>query len=121
MMGLAASAGDAPPELAELTKTLTGEFVLAGSVDPGGLVLQAGINDAAPYTKVWAQALAASKDAPKTIPELEGSTLTIENVPVRHGAATADALHVSVRGIPEADIVKAFAGIHFDAWAFAGK
>lgn len=120
-MGLAAAAGDAPPEVNKIAGTLTGEFVLAGSVDPGGLVFQAGIKDAGPYSALWEMALEASKEAPEEIPELKGSKLTVEKVPVNHGTNMADALHVSVRGIPEADIVKAFAGIHFDGWAFAAN
>jgi|GEM_PF-2215288 len=120
-MGLAAAAGDAPPEIGKLAETLTGEFVLAGSVDPGGLVFQAGIKDAAPYSKAWEIAMEAAKEAPQEIPELKGSELTIEKVPVNHGTTMADALHVKLRGIPEADIVKAFAGLHFDGWAFAAN
>ncbi len=120
-VGMAAAAGDAPPEVAKMFETMTGEFMVAGSVDPGGLVLQAGIRDVAPFSKAWELALEASKEAPKAIPELEGSELKIEKVPVNHGTTMADALHVELTGIPEADIVKAFAGLHFDGWAFAAN
>ena len=120
-MGMAAAAGDAPPEMAKIFETMTGEFMIAGSVDPGGLVFQAGIRDVAPFSKAWELALEASKEAPKEIPELEGSELKIEKVPVNHGTKMADALHVELTGIPEADIVKAFAGLHFDGWAFAAN
>ncbi len=120
-LGLASAASDAPPEMSKIFETMTGEFMIAGSVDPGGLVFQAGVRDVAPFSKAWELALEASKAAPKEIPELKGSELTVEKVPVNHGTALADALHVQLRGIPEADIVKAFAGLHFDAWAFAAN
>ncbi len=110
-----------PPEAKAVFESFNGEWVLAGSVDPGGLVFQAGIDDAGAFTALWDQALVAAKAAPTEIPELPGSKLTIEKTPIKHGTTVADAMHVAVTGVEEADIVKAFAGIHFDGWAFAAN
>ena len=111
----------APPEVKKAMGTFTGEWILAGSVDPGGLVFQAGISDAAPYGALWDEAMKLSVAAPTELPEMPGSKLTIEKLPIQHGTAVADALHVGVTGIDEADILSAFAAVHLDAWAFAAN
>ncbi len=116
----AADAKGTPGEAA--AKSMTGEFVLAGSVDPGGLILQAGTTDTAGLEALLGMGYDLGKDqVPKEIPDVAGSTVVFEKVPIEGGGKTAQGLHFGVTGIPEADVLKSYTGMHFDAWAFAAN
>jgi hypothetical protein len=120
--GLAASAEpDTPPEAKKVLEAMTGEFVLAGSVEPGGLVFKASLSDSSAFTPFieWALAEYTKDGGAKPIPDIEGSKVMLERVELDQGGTKADALHLGVEGIPQADVIKAFAGIYFDGWAFA--
>lgn len=102
--------------------SLTGEMVLAGSVDPGGLILQAGTTDTAGFETLLGMGFEMGKDqVPKEIPELPGAKLAFEQVPVEGGGKTAQALHLGMTGLDEADVLKSYTGLHLDAWAFAAN
>jgi hypothetical protein len=117
--GMSAEMGsDVPPEVVATMKSLTGEFVLAGSVDPGGIYIEAGATDLAGLPVVFDKVLAEKDKLPPTIPELKDSKVTWEKTQIQGGGATVDAFHVAVTGIKELDIVKAYAGIGADLWTF---
>ena len=44
--------GSMPPDIAATFKSFNGEFVIAGSVDPGGVLLQAGMTDTSGVPKI---------------------------------------------------------------------
>ncbi len=103
-------------------KSMTGEFVLAGSVDPGGLIFQAGTSDVAGVEGLLGMGYEMGKDeVPKEIPDVKGAKVVFEKVPLEGGSTKAEALHVGVTGVPEADVLKSFTGLHLDAWAFAAN
>jgi hypothetical protein len=114
------SAGN--PMAEPIIKALTGEFVLAGSVDPGGVILQAGTSDTATLEAGLVAAVDMSKEmVPKEIPEVPGSAVVLEKVPLTSGGVTAQAVHFGVTGVPEADVLKGYTGLHPDAWVFAAN
>ena len=110
---------DAPPPAKDFVGSMTGDFVFAGTVDPGGVVLQAGVSDASKFAGVLTLAEMMSSEVPKELPELGNAKLTFEKLAIEGGGNKADALHVGVTGINEADILKSYTGLHMDAWAFA--
>jgi hypothetical protein len=109
----------APPEIANTLKSLTGEFVIAGEVDPGGMFMQAGASDISGVAAMIALADSKKGDLPTTIPEIKDSKVAFEKTQVQGGGATVDAFHASLSGFKEADILKAYAGLNLDAWTFA--
>ncbi|MCX4242857.1 hypothetical protein [Paraliomyxa miuraensis] len=110
------------PMAASVTKSMTGEFVLAGSVDPGGLIFQAGTTDTAALEGALTLGVDMGKaQVPKSIPELPGSSVTFELVPVEGGGKTAQAMHLGLTGLSELDVLKGYTGLHADAWAFAAN
>ncbi|MEM7154357.1 MAG: hypothetical protein AAF799_16035 [Myxococcota bacterium] len=120
---LAKEAKDAKGTPAEgALKALTGEFVLAGSVDPGGLILQMGTSDTAVFEGLIGLGFTLGKDSvPPEIPDVPGAKLLFEQVPIEGGGKTAQALHLGVTGRPEADILKSYTGVHLDGWVFAAN
>ena len=110
---------DAPPPAKDFVGVMTGDFVFAGSVDPGGVVLQAGVSDASKFAGLLALADMVKDEVPKELPELGNAKLTFEKVAIEGGGTKADALHVGLTDIKEADILKSYTGLHMDAWAFA--
>ncbi len=103
-------------------KSLTGEFVLAGSVDPGGLIMQVGTTDAMGLEGLLGLGFEFGKDSvPKEIPEIKGSKVLFEKVEIEGGGKKAQSLHLGVSGVGEADVLKSFTGLHADAWAFAAN
>jgi hypothetical protein len=110
---------DVPAEVVNTFKSLTGEFVAAGSVAPGGMFIQAGVSDTAGVPAVFDKVLAEKDKLPPSIPDLKDSKVTWEKTQIQGGGATVDAFHVSVAGVKELDIVKAYAGISADFWTFA--
>src|SRR5690606_16579894 len=118
----AVAEGSGNPMAASAFKSMTGEFVLAGSVDPGGLILQAGTSDTATLEGMLTMGYDFGKEAvPPTIDELPGAKITFEKVPVEGGGKTAQALHLGVTGVGEADVLKSYTGLHPDAWVFAAN
>lgn len=110
------------PMAASVMKSMTGEFVLAGSVDPGGLIMQAGTTDTATLEGLLGLGYDMGKDAvPKELPEVPGSKVMFEKVALEGGGKTAQSLHVGVTGVPEADVLKSYTGLHADAWVFAAN
>lgn len=110
------------PMAESVAKSMTGEFVLAGSVDPGGLILQAGTTDTAALETMMTTTFGALKDGlPKEIPELPAAKLTFEQLPVEGGGKTAQAVHMGVTGLSEADVLKSYTGLHLDGWMFAAN
>ena len=107
-----------PPQFGTMLKSLTGEFLLAGAVAPGGLLMQAGMADVSGMGGLFDMVLAEKAKLPTTIPDLTGSTVAFEKTKIEAGAATVDAFHVAVGGIKELDILKAYAGIGADFWTF---
>ncbi|MCA9652000.1 MAG: hypothetical protein H6712_15995 [Myxococcales bacterium] len=102
--------------------SFTGEFVLAGSVDPGGIILQAGTTDTAGVEGLLAMGFDMAKDqVPKAIPELPGATLAFEKLPITGGGKTAQALHIGVSGLSEAEVLRSYTGLNLDAWIFAAN
>jgi hypothetical protein len=119
------AAGD--PTIGTAAKSLTGEFVLAGSVNPGGLILQAGTTDTATLEAMLGAGYDLGKDeVPKAFgKELEtavpGAKLVFEKVPITGGTTTAQGLHLGVTGVPEAEVLKGYTGLNLDAWVFAAN
>lgn len=111
--------GDAPPEVQNSFKSLTGEVMIAGEVDPGGVYLQAGMADTAGFAPVVDKVLAEKDKLPPTIDGIPDAKVSYEKTQIQGGGATIDAFHVAIAGIKEADVLKAYAGINPDAWAFA--
>jgi hypothetical protein len=110
------------PMAESVAKSMTGEFVLAGSVDPGGLIFQAGTSDAASFDAMITTTFPLVKDlVPKSTPELPGATFTFEQVPVEGGGKTAQGLHFGVTGLAEAEVLKSYTGLNLDAWMFAAN
>lgn len=110
------------PMAASVIKSMTGEFVLAGSVDPGGLIFQAGTSDTATFEGLLGMGYDVGKgQVPASVPELPGSTVTFEKVPVEGGGKTAEALHLGMGGVAEIDVLKSYTGLHPDAWVFAAN
>jgi hypothetical protein len=110
------------PMAESVAKSMTGEFVLAGSVDPGGLIFQAGTSDTASFETMMTATFPLVKDqVPKTIPDLPGATFTFDQVPVEGGGKTAQSLHIGVTGLAEADVLKSYTGLHLDGWMFAAN
>lgn len=103
--------------------TLTGEFVIAGSVDPGGLIVQGGTTDTAGMEALLAQGFEMGKgQVPPSIPDMPEAKLSFAQVDLTGGGGTtAKALHLGVTGISEADVLKSYTGLHADAWAFAAN
>ncbi len=122
---LASSIRDSQPgnPMAEsVAKGLTGEFVLAGSVKPGGLILQAGSNDTAGLETVLTTSFEPLKGlVPTSVPELPDAKVAFELVPVEGGGKTAQAWHLGLSGVAEADVLKSYTGLHLDAWMFAAN
>lgn len=122
---MSAAAGD--PTVGAAAKSLTGEFVLAGSVNPGGLILQASTNDTATLEAMLGAGYDMAKDeVPKTLgKELEtavpGAKLVFEKVPVTGGTKTAQSLHIGVTDVPEGAVLKGYTGLNLDAWVFAAN
>jgi len=105
-----------------VANSLTGEFVLAGSVDPGGLIMQMGTTDVAGIEGLLGMGYEMGKDqVPKTIPEVPKAKVAFEKVSLEGGSTKAEALHLGVTGVPEADVLKSYTGLHLDAWAFAAN
>jgi hypothetical protein len=109
----------APPEFAAMLKSMTGEFVIAGSVAPGGVFVQAGVTDISGVPALFDKVLAEKDKLPPTIPDLKDSKIVWEKSQIQGGGATVDAFHVSLTGVKELDVVKAYAGIGADFWTFA--
>jgi hypothetical protein len=120
-MAAASAQPDTPPEAKKVLEAMTGEFVIAGSVDPGGLVFKASLNDTSAFTPFieWTLKEYEKEGGSKPIPDVPGSKVMLERVELDGGGTKANALHLAVEGIPQADVIKAFAGIYFDGWAFA--
>jgi len=110
---------EVPPEVVSTLKSMTGEFLVAGSVAPGGLFVQAGVSDTAAIPALFDKVLAEKDKLPPTVPDLKDSKLAWEKSQIQGGGATVDAFHVSLTGIKELDVVKAYAGIGAEFWAFA--
>jgi hypothetical protein len=110
---------DVPPEVVASFKSLTGEFVIAGSVAPGGLYAQAGIGDTSGVAVLFDKVLAEKAKLPTSIPEVKDSKLTWEKTQIQGGTATVDAFHVAVAGVKELDVLKSYAGLSADFWTFA--
>ncbi|MCA9710092.1 MAG: hypothetical protein KDK70_29910, partial [Myxococcales bacterium] len=103
-------------------KSLTGEFVLAGSVDPGGVIMQMGTTDTPGVEGVLSMGFEMGKGiVPKEIPEVPGSKVVFEQLDLEGGSNKAKAVHFGVTGIPEADVLKSYTGLHLDGWAFAAN
>ena len=109
----------APPQISDLMGKLNGEWMLAGSVKPGGLVFQAGLTDPAAFGPVMEMAMAFKDAVPPEIPDMPEAKLAFEKIAIENEGTSADAMHLGVTGVKEGDILKAFSGLHFDAWAFA--
>ncbi|MBC8073741.1 MAG: hypothetical protein IAG13_35805 [Deltaproteobacteria bacterium] len=109
----------AAPEIANTMKSITGEFVIAGTVDPGGMFIQAGATDTSGVAALIAMADAKKAELPSTLPQIKDSKLLFEKTQVQGGGATVDAFHAAMSGFKEADILKAYAGLSLDAWTFA--
>lgn len=103
------------------SQALTGEFVLAGSVDPGGVILQVGTTDVAVWEALLDEGLKMGAAVPKEIPDVKGSKVAFEQMELEGGGNKAKALHLGVTGIPEADVLKSYTGLHLDTWAFAAN
>lgn len=120
LAGLAAKdMGDAPPEVAATMKSITGEFVIAGEVEPGGMFVQAGATDTAGLATLITMLDSKKGEIPTTIPEIKDSKVLVEKTQIQGGGATVDAFHASLSGFKEADILKAYAGLSLDGWMFA--
>lgn len=122
LLSEAMSKAASDPMVGGVAKSLTGEFVLAGSVDPGGLILQAGTSDTATLETMMITGFdMVQPGLPKSIPEVPGATLVFEKSPITGGGKTAQGVHVGITGVPEGDILKSFTGLHLDAWVFAAN
>lgn len=117
--GVAAMGSDAPPPMKDFAASMTGDFVFAGSVEPAGMILQAGVSDASKFNGLLTLADMVKGEIPKEIPELGNAKVAFEKVPIEGGGKKAEAMHVGLSGINEADILKSYTGLHMDAWAFA--
>jgi hypothetical protein len=111
----------APPQATAFVQAMTGEFIVAGSVSPGGLVFQAGLSDTQPFAEALAMVEAFKDGIPTEIPGVPEAKLEIDKKSIGAEGNTTDALHVGVTGLPEGDILKAFTGLHLDAWLFAAN
>ncbi|MBX7082417.1 MAG: hypothetical protein K1X88_24640 [Nannocystaceae bacterium] len=109
----------APPQVVSMFDSLTGEFVVAGEVSPGGLFIQAGASDTAGMGALYDEALKDPSKLPATIPDLKDSKVTWEKTQIQAAGATVDAFHVAITGVKEADVLKAYAGLSPDFWTFA--
>jgi hypothetical protein len=127
LMSKSMSAAASDPMVGSVAKSFTGEFVLAGSVAPGGLILQAGTSDTATLETMLGTgydmgkemvAAELGKELEKTVP---GAKVVFEKVPVTGGAITAQSVHLGVTGVPEADVLRSFTGLNPDIWAFAAN
>ncbi|MEM9455929.1 MAG: hypothetical protein AAGF11_17245 [Myxococcota bacterium] len=111
--------GMIPPEAG---KSLTGEVILAGSVDPGGIIVQARTSDTAAWEALLDEKFSEFRaEVPKEIPDVKGSKVVFEQLELEEGATKAKALHLGVTGLPEADVLKSFTGVHLDGWAFVAN
>lgn len=123
---LTKSMGEADPTVGSMAKSFTGEFVLAGSVDPGGLILQAGTSDPAAIEGAISLVYDAGKEGVKAeldeqLKAVPGAKAVFEKVPVTGGSTTAQALHFGLTGVPEAEVLKSYTGLNLDAWVFAAN
>ncbi|HWB73624.1 MAG TPA: hypothetical protein VG755_01690, partial [Nannocystaceae bacterium] len=109
----------AAPEIAAMMKSVTGEFVVAGMVDPGGMFIQAGATDTSGMSTLLAVMDQKKGELPTTIPDIKDSKLVFEKAKVGPEGAFVEAFHASLSGFKEADILKAYAGLNLDAWTFA--
>jgi hypothetical protein len=110
------------PMAESVGRSLTGELVLAGSVDPGGVILQLGTSDTATLESMLTTTFdALGPGLPTEVPELPGAKLVFEKLPITGGDKTAQGLHAAITNVPEADVLKGFTGLHLDAWVFAAN
>jgi len=99
-----------------------GEMLFAGLADPAGVQLRFGVSDTKPLADaIEASAKLAESAVPKTIPEVPGSAITYETVDVTFGSEKTKAVHASVTGLPQLDVLKAAIGLSFDVWGFAAE
>ncbi len=113
-------AGTGDPSADAFVKSLSGEWLLSGTVNPGGFIVQASMSDVSTFGPLLTMAESASGLVPQQpIPEIPDAKLVVEKTSVSHEDRTVDALHVGLTGLPEADVLRSFAGLNVDAWAFA--
>ena len=82
---VADGAKGAPPEVAKMLDSLSGEWLLAGSVNPGGLFFQAGMTDTSTFAPVLELALKEKDGVPSELPDVKGSKVTVEKVSIEAG------------------------------------
>ncbi len=109
---------------APLLESLTGEFLLSGSADPGGVVVRMGaddvsmLEDTSPRTQAVVKVL-ASMVLLGQLPGVPESSLSVDHVSVSGRDRSVRALHARVRDIPEADAIARRTGLHPEGWVFA--
>ena len=117
--GIEQAAAGAPPSVATAMKSLTGEFVVAGDVDPGALFVTMGMTDVSTVPAAFDDLLKEEAKLPKTVPDVADSKLTWEKTQVQGGGSTVDAFHVALGGVKDFDVLEAYAGLSPDIWSFA--
>ncbi len=125
--GMAAMGG--PPPLTDFGSALNGQFLLAGSVDPGGILLTLGMSDTTKWEPLRAMAMAEQKKATEELNKvikdelggLGGAKVVVEDKPIQMGGAEVKTVHVGLTDLPEGEILKAYTGLHLDSWTFAAN
>jgi hypothetical protein len=114
-----------PPDVEGFAKAFNGEVLLAGTIDPGGFVFSAGMTDTAAWTPVATMAIAMKdpliEQANKELGALGGAKFVFEELPIAAASGEVKALHMGVTDLAEADVLKAYTGLHLDGWAFAAN
>ena len=124
-----ASMGGAPAPVAAFGGALDGQFLLAGSVDPGGILMTLGMTDTSTWEPIHAMAMSEQKKATTELNKmvkdelggLGGAKVVFEEKPVQMGGAEVKTLHVGLTDLPEGEILKAYTGLHLDLWTFAAN
>jgi hypothetical protein len=94
-----------------------------GSADPAAIQLRLGFDDLKPATDVLelVGVLAKAGNVPPEIPGVAGSKITFESSELSFGADKANALHLAVTGVPQAEMATQLLGVTPDLWLFAAE
>ncbi len=100
-----------------------GEVFFGGSADPAAIQLRLGFDDLKPATDVLelVGVLAKAGNVPPEIPGVAGSKITFESSELSFGADKANALHLTVTGVPQAEMATQLLGVTPDLWLFAAE
>jgi hypothetical protein len=109
-----------PPAVVDFIKSFNGEFLLAGTVAPAGLIFSGSVSDPTKWDGALAEIVKIKDGAVKELQaDLKVGKLNVEQAPIDGAGKTVQSLHASLSDLPEAEALAKFAAIHLEGWAFA--